>query len=535
MNTLIDGIIRVVFVCFITVFSGMFACSNGGSNGPDVTPNSFSFAPETDADFAEPYEASATITGIDGSVRVSISGDGEYKIGVNGTYTTTAGSVSNGGTIFVRVNASSKAETITQAALTVGSMTRTFAVTSGPDTTAPEVSILFPPPVSMTEGDNVFVRGTVVDVHGFLELVTIAIGDGAPIVLNVEEDGSWQVPADLDLQEGENTITVVAEDVAGNVNDSTTVMVKKDVLTAAFPDEEAQFVNVHTTEIKEEDGELIAYVMNFDNSPVEDQSVYTVNLSTGKRTRLIDNSAQPELPIIHPGDIEAMFDNRLFLMDYFDGLIFEIDATTGMRRVIDSVANNSFAEGQEVIQGAIFNGQERLYVMDNLNFYWLDLETYEATLLSGADVPDSENPFQSGSKSGLSIEIDRNRALMGSVSDLYIIDLETGAREILPRFDIMGQTPEFYGMSRLGLSDKYILNVNNSEFYSWEDGAADLTLLSNASMPDEHNVIGEAWDVSHFPGHGYVIVSDRRNNGLIAIDLVSGKRVIISKSDTSAE
>ena len=118
----------------------LVACGGGGSsNKPpvvvdDTTPNAFSF---TAAEGAEPNAVitspTATISGINTATPISISG-GEYSI-AGGAFTSTAGTITNGQTLTVRVTASDKTNTPKEATITVGGVSAKFVVTTLADTT----------------------------------------------------------------------------------------------------------------------------------------------------------------------------------------------------------------------------------------------------------------------------------------------------------------------------------------------------------------------------------------------------------------
>ena len=119
----------------------LVACGGGGggSNPPpvaidDTTPNAFSF---TAAEGAEPNAVitspTATISGINTATPISISG-GEYSI-AGGAFTSTAGTISNGQTLTVRVTASDKTNTPKEATISVGGVSAKFVVTTLADTT----------------------------------------------------------------------------------------------------------------------------------------------------------------------------------------------------------------------------------------------------------------------------------------------------------------------------------------------------------------------------------------------------------------
>ncbi len=102
----------------------------------DTTPDAFSFTAVTNAAVSTATASNAiTVSGINSPAVISISG-GQYSIN-GGTFTSTAGTVSNGQTVAVRVTSSASANTATQATLSIGGATGTFSVTTAvaPDTT----------------------------------------------------------------------------------------------------------------------------------------------------------------------------------------------------------------------------------------------------------------------------------------------------------------------------------------------------------------------------------------------------------------
>ncbi len=95
----------------------------------DTTPNSFSFDAVTGAGLAAQTESAAiTVSGITAPVAISVS-NGQYQIN-GGTWTSTAGTVSNGDTVKVRVTASGNGGGTTTATLTIGAVSASFAVTT---------------------------------------------------------------------------------------------------------------------------------------------------------------------------------------------------------------------------------------------------------------------------------------------------------------------------------------------------------------------------------------------------------------------
>jgi hypothetical protein len=103
----------------------------------DTTPNAFSFTDQTGVAVSTVISTNTiTISGINTATPISISG-GEYAIN-GGTFRSTASTISTGQTVQVRQTSSASFSTTTNAALTVGSMSDTFSVTTLPADTTPD-------------------------------------------------------------------------------------------------------------------------------------------------------------------------------------------------------------------------------------------------------------------------------------------------------------------------------------------------------------------------------------------------------------
>src|SRR5690606_10228645 len=124
------------------------------------------------------------------------------------------------------------------ATLNIGGETSSLTTTTGPDTVSPEVSILFPPPASMTEGQTLLVRGSINDLNGTLAPGAVTVnGVEAELELNeAGDEGTWSVR--LDLSPGDNAIRVTAADVAENVSAEESVNSRRvaNIAAESFPD-----------------------------------------------------------------------------------------------------------------------------------------------------------------------------------------------------------------------------------------------------------------------------------------------------------
>ncbi|WAC59785.1 beta strand repeat-containing protein [Brevundimonas sp. SL130] len=101
---------------------------------PDTTPNAYDLgAAVSGAAGAWSSSATVTVSGINAAAAVSIAG-GQYRIN-GGTWTSSAGTITNGQTIQIRVQAPTAAGASQTATLNVGGVTDTFQVTTAADYT----------------------------------------------------------------------------------------------------------------------------------------------------------------------------------------------------------------------------------------------------------------------------------------------------------------------------------------------------------------------------------------------------------------
>ena len=139
----------------------------------DTTPNPYSFTAVVDAELSAVIEsAPVTISGINTATTVIITG-GEYSIN-GGAFTASAGSISNGQSIVVRVTASASHSTTVTAQLTLGDVAATFSVTTKADTT-PD-AFTFEPAIN-AELDTAYTSNSIT-VSGIDAAVPISISGG---------------------------------------------------------------------------------------------------------------------------------------------------------------------------------------------------------------------------------------------------------------------------------------------------------------------------------------------------------------------
>src|SRR5690606_14800871 len=112
-------------------------------------------------------------------------------------------------------------------------------ITTLADTTAPVAEFMFPPPVSMTEGNAVYVRVKITDEYSDITNAQIKLDttdEWQNLTLITHPDGTVSWDAEVLLEDGANTLIVATEDSVGNREESATqVMVHSDAALGSFP------------------------------------------------------------------------------------------------------------------------------------------------------------------------------------------------------------------------------------------------------------------------------------------------------------
>jgi hypothetical protein len=528
-----NSLFLLVVFCLTFVLA---ACSSGGGKGnpppsSDTTPDAFTLTAPTGVDltkvaFSTPIVSSpATISGITAAANASISG-GEFAL-AGGAFASTARTVTNGQTITVRVQSPVKAGQSATATLNVGGQTAAFTVTTDVDTTPPEVAILFPPPASMTEGQTLFLRGTVKDVHGTLQEGDVTVnGVAADLELNgAADEGTWSVA--LDLAMGENALNVTAVDVAENTNNEESVTSRRvaDITGESFPDNQNPFGASINADIGWVDGKPVAYVA--DDTALK---VFSVDLTTGVRTVLAENEGvAEELVFEEPWGIHLGVNGKLYVSDLTKGAMFEVDPGTGLRTLVAASSEESFWSSPTGMLLRIEQNQERLYVADlSGKVFFIDLATREPTL-----VVNSRDGLQPGGEIysaafGLGYHSGEEAIVVAAHGGIF--QIHPGGEQS-PFFDVVAK--RISSVTSSGDDNKiYFVNGSEDSVYSLDTEIMQGTAVAGMAINGTENQPVDLWGVAGSQDLDYLLMVDRQN-GLIAMDHVSKHRVVVSKSVSS--
>ena len=130
--TIASGITDCADHTLVVAIAGQAAPANATftRRACDLTPNPFTFTSQTGvATNSQVTSNAVTITGIEADAPID-SENGRYSVGCTGTFTGTAGTISNGQTVCVRHDTSTAFSTSTVSTLTVGDVSATFTSTT---------------------------------------------------------------------------------------------------------------------------------------------------------------------------------------------------------------------------------------------------------------------------------------------------------------------------------------------------------------------------------------------------------------------
>lgn len=509
------------------------------------------------------FTPALALTGVNATGTLSISGDpsARYKLG-DASLTNSDTQVSDvDKAVEVQVTTSSTSGASVTATLSIAGKTVNCVATTRSDVTAPTASILFPPAVSLTEGASVIVRGTVKDEVGGSGVKSVKVNGVAATVDAAK--GTWELKA-ADLKDengGVNTLTLEVEDSVGNVDkNAASVTITKGDITQAFPaNGGVDFVGPQTVAWDNLDGRNRALVMNVNGSA---SALVAIDLSTGVRSVVSDNSTQLDFPFVYD---RSDFNTAPLLIDKknkvawvgqnskatLDFAVLKIDLATGARsglsrgnlRHISDIAIEQ-SETRNRLYDCSFN-------QGSVGFRSYEFEEYTRVGGSDASQPDAVNLFDNSG----SIVVDkiRNRLLMTSFSGnqfVYGIDISkedkdptAGARSIFSNATTPNGENPF-----TATGDRVLTSIRIDEDRSralmvdrLKPAIFALTLSDDKTKDGVRSVLSsnETSSVNKFidpyglhieASMNYAIVVDKGQKALMAVDLESGERVVVSKS-----
>jgi hypothetical protein len=514
---------------------------------PDSTPDTFSFAPKTDAELDIAYtSAPITVKGIDTTVPVSITG-GLYAIN-NGAFTAAAGTVSVNQTITVKVTSGNDTETITSATLSIGDVKGTFTVTTKPDETPPVAKFQFPTPYTMSETMNVNVRGTATDDHAITSVKLLIGSSEKEVTPKSEIDGvkdfsTWSAVVPLTAN-AENEIKVIATDDRGNTTETdlaNKVVVRQRVdYSGVFPDSGSPIKTTSGLVLDRKNNRLLYAEISEDRYKISE-----IDISTAS-SKIFADFEQEQLSSFAMGVIDqstqyvyfpltsAQTILKINLENPSDYSVHENEAYGSTHRTLTL---NNTGEVPQLISARNTSDSNSGGIVTTR------LDNWETSVLSDAflGIPDSTIPFDD--TSAVVFDQKKNRYLASSTDAVIAVDASTGVRSIFSNESV--GSGDAYGAGESGKIKAIALDESRNrlivhEIFTGNIFAVDLdtaersvisqiTLLHPTSDVWPHNeksFIGSQIDVEN----ELLYTVHHRVQALMVVDLQSGQQLVLSKA-----
>ena len=510
----------------------------------DTTPDAFAFTAKTDvAVNSEHTSEVVTINGIDIAVPVSITG-GLYSI--NGAeFTSAIGTVSAGQTITIKAIAPVNTESTHNAVVTIGGVSGTYAITTVADTIAPVAEFTFPTPYTMSDSMSVKVRGTATDDHAITSVKVVVTNDLNAIVEEKEvtptaagDYSSWTVDVPLTAN-AENEIKVVATDDRNNeiaIDAANEVNIRQAPIASVFPDELNQFGDAL--------GGIIIDKVNGRNrllvADSDESKIYSVSIATGERSVYKDlgSSTSDVWGMVIDESIEMPV---LYANSFLEGNILKINLADGS--TIGTYHSDLYQEPRALVLEEK-DGVKKLVSINpgdferNSDVITFNLQTEEfSTVFS--DVDYSLIP----STHGFALDKSRNRYLV-TVSDsnsksygIYSIDRTTGERQ--PFSTNETGAGELF-VDRTALQDisideersiMYVSEYRFGKLFAIDLNTGERRVAADLSYKNANGLITSRISNIQIDLSAQVAyVGDTRRDSLYIVDVLTGEKVILSKS-----
>ncbi len=497
----------------------------------DTTPDAFTFTAVTDAELNTEYSTSAfNVSGINTNADISITG-GEYAINSSG-FVSAAGQVANGDAIVVRQTSSPETSTETIATLTIGGVSDDFSVTTFDDTEAPTASIVFPPPVSLTEGTSILVRGTASDNVG----VTSLSVNGIDAVTN---DGfaTWTVDVPL-TPDISNSLVVTVNDAAGNEDAAAAQATIESGNPEFFPDIGTPFVNLGGLAVDQTNGNNRLLVS-------DESQILTVSLDTGIRGVLASALDNPMFSFLSGITTDAV-NGRAIVVDEGGFAVYEVDLESGATTLISANGDpDAVDDFDQPIDVVVDEQNNRLLVIDTdvRALFSVNLTVGpnygERTIFSSNTVPDVTDVYIS--PSSMVIDSSNNRVIITAERDDRFFEVATNSGEVEVVSDLNTPDSIFIGTllaSALDTANNRLLYIDRASTTS-ELNMGDVALVDGPGKGRRTLISDSTTDLTNITHDanrraGMILVGDvayvANANQITVYDLVTGKRAILSRT-----
>jgi len=341
------------------------------------------------------------------------------------------------------------------------------------------------------------------------------------------------------LTEGENTITLSAEDEFGNeLTEGGSVTVVRQDFELSFPDDELPIDNPRKL-VYDEVRERVLF------GSITDTLIYAVDTNTGKRSAFLTEEMASDLSNIGGAyglEIAPGGDSLLVLMRRLKAEgpgVLRIDLNTDEYEVL--LTRDSQPDGQPDFTGPTSmrldpENPDRAIALDNngRRILSLDLTTGVRTLISSND--DSFSGPAMVTPNDLLIDAKNRRALVADIRGsrgLYWVDLETGDRTLWLSEGEPEGTPDLFVPS-LAADDieKRVLGINGyiNTLWSVDIFTGEQEALSSPDLPHGYNELIRFEGMALSDNNEHLIGVDSVQEAVFVIDVETGERVILSKN-----
>ncbi|ROQ18573.1 hypothetical protein EDC38_2801 [Marinimicrobium koreense] len=519
--------------------SGTFTVT---TEAEDTTPNAFGFAPQEDLDpETEVTSEEVEISGINTPVAVNITG-GEYRVN-GGEFTTEVGELKSRDTISLRAVTLSGPDQTREVAITIGTETVEWALTTAPDEEPPVGEIAFPPPMSASGAETLTIRGRASDELSDVAEVTLTVhhqDSTVPYTLEPDEEtgfAEWQ--QSITLAPGENRVSLQVSDEAGNeLEEPVEVTVVGQDYTAPFPDDEQGQFDIGEMVYDKARNRLLLLGSDQDNGETEYRSVLAVDLDTGIRSVFVTNDGENDALNLRSLDVGVIDseNNRLLAARSggFDTPIYEIDLGTGIAIELLQSKSGDLASAFDWPRGIVKSSldPESVYILSGGNggdfrrLLRVNLESGEREVISDPEAGVGSGPDFS-SADGILVSEEDGWAYIHNGLALYKVKLISGDRVEIP----------------LDYPTDFIIRAINDFFLVGEELNIFETsrgVMKKDKSTDEWVVIhpydeNDEFDsrlsegVHYVEENNYIFVAQDHYKAVLAYDLTTNEFVVISR------
>jgi hypothetical protein len=485
-------------------------------------PNPVDFGPVTDAEINTLYLSNVVaVSGLGDGCTWAVFGDDDstqtYSIN-GGAFTYELGEVRNGDRLQLRhVSHGIYASASYYIVINNG-----FHVTTrtGRPEDAPIVTILAPTDYATVHASRIVVSGTATDVDGVTKIAVFSddpnLNIGGVAATSNDLFATWQ--AELALVSGRNVITVTSVDALNNWNHAA-AEISIDNLATVLEDPSAMESDISNSRLLVVDKSL--------------RALLAIDLISGQHTVLSDANI-PDGVVLFTDPAKLVISSSGstgWVLDRAYDDVVQVDLATGVRTlVVDTVGGGlpvSLSNATDLVFDEA-NGRLLLVMGEEATaqVVSLDLASGERTVLSDADTPNSETPFQSPKSLALDtignrlLVVQRNFAPQDlSGNAIVAVDPTTGHREIIIDHSILTNDPTD---ADVDIDNDRVLILQISRYYNRGE-ILTFNLASNELTTLYSTYTSSSVQLARDPLNNRLLLLYDGSNSIRAIDLATGE------------